>query len=217
MIKAKNDLIILLDGGHGWNTPGKRSPFPGDHDTTALFENEVNDAMVNKVSFGCFNHQVKTFLVSPEASDVSLQTRTERINSQVKKFKAQGLTPVVMSFHADAFSDPSVRGSRLYYQQILPGQGSDEIHRRAMSKKICDDLSITLDDCVGVGSVKVLPGNFHIIREIDCPGILIELAFMTNKKDLKILKSDAARNQWTENIVLFIVSQLAEFDFENNS
>ena len=217
MTETKNKLVLLLDGGHGWNTSGKRSPLPGEIDPTALFENEVNDAMVNKVSFGCFNHNVQTYIVAPEASDVSLKIRTDRINKKVNEFKSQGLTPVVISFHADAFSNPSVRGSRIYFQQILPQQYPAEVKRRKSSQKIAQILSMTLDDCVGIGAVKVIPGNYHIIREIDCPGILIELAFMTNTEDLKLLKSDQTRNQWCENIVLFIVHQLSDFDFENIS
>lgn len=205
------EFEVILDGGHGWNTPGKRSPFKTNDGRSLLRENEFNDAMVNKLSYAFWTHGIRTHIVSSESNDTPLNDRVTRANILLNKIKSRSNIPVFISIHADAYSlDESVNGSRIFYQQIVNGLTQLELNRRSLSKKFAEELSKSFNDCIDVKKAKPMPGNFKIIREVNCIAILIEHAFMTNKKDLQQLLSDFSRNQWTENTVLCTISKICE-------
>lgn len=196
-------LELILDGGHGWETPGKRSPFKDVDGKTVLRENEFADSMVNKISMACHFHHIKCHIVSPESADTPLGVRTSRANQIITASPHTNF--LLLSCHADAYPpDPRVSGSRIYYQNILSGLPGTEKTRRTKSHQLAVELSKVMGDCVGVASTKALPGNFHMTREVICQSLLLEFGFMTNKKDIQILCCDKSRNTWAENIVLWV-------------
>ncbi len=47
----------------------------------------------------------------------------------------------------------------------------------------------------------VLNRNLHILRNSNCPAIMIELGFLSNEKDAKILESEAGQNALARSIL----------------
>ena len=58
---AKSRSLVILDAGHGVDTPGKRSPVWKDG--TQLFEWEFNRSIVNRVSYFLELEGIKTHIL----------------------------------------------------------------------------------------------------------------------------------------------------------
>lgn len=85
--------MIILDNGHGINTPGKRSPFK-----PVLYEYEFNRDVVKRISNKLNQLHIKNTILVPEDEDVSLSTRVKRANSIYK----QHPDAILISIHANA-------------------------------------------------------------------------------------------------------------------
>ena len=91
------DITVILDNGHGYETPGKRSPkWP---DGTQLFEHEFNRDIVNRVAEQLDEAGIKYVILVPEKNDISLQERVKRAN---KIWKNTGKKWFGISIHANA-------------------------------------------------------------------------------------------------------------------
>lgn len=75
--------MILLDPGHGFNTPGKRSPLWPDG--SQLFEWEFSRDVVKRIERKLAVKEIPSRIIVPEAKDISLRTRVSRINALYAK------------------------------------------------------------------------------------------------------------------------------------
>lgn len=91
--------LVILDNGHGNNTPGKRSPkFEDGHQ---IFEYELNRRLVYAISEKLKHKDLSHIILVPELDDTSLQERVNRVNS-ICKNKPE-YNPVLISVHFNAF------------------------------------------------------------------------------------------------------------------
>ena len=70
--------VVILDGGHGVDCAGKRSPMWGDG--SQLFEWEFNRDIVRRIAAMLKADGVKFEILVPEDNDVSLPERCRRAN-----------------------------------------------------------------------------------------------------------------------------------------
>lgn len=180
-----NVVKIMLDAGHGYNTPGKRTP-----DGMREFEfNSVVAAYAKKFLEG---YQNVTVYFAHDASgkrDVPLQERTDNAN----RLKVN----VYVSVHANAYGQGwnTANGIETYVHPIIPAE------TRAIATKIHNQL-ISKTRMTNRG---VKNANFHVLRETDMNAVLVECGFMTNQSDASKLKSDAYRKLCAEAIVAGLV------------
>ena len=79
--------LIVLDAGHGMNTPGKRTPL--FEDGTFMHERAFNKAVVEHMQRLLASYDCTVIWVSPEDNDVSLNTRVSRANIHYNNFVKQ--------------------------------------------------------------------------------------------------------------------------------
>lgn len=92
---------------------------------------------------------------------------------------ARRLDPeLVISLHANASTNPSHNGAMVFYG---PGRADS---RRAATL-ILDELKTVVPG----NQNAVLPANLYILREVPYPAVLVELGFLTHRKDREILLS----------------------------
>ena len=187
-------MIPIIDTGHGYNTPGKRSDGFNDKDGYVILkENSVNEAIGNKLSLLFYNNCQEAYFISNEWRDISLQERVDREQKIYKKLKEPS---VFISIHADAFDvKNAAEGGRFFY------------HSDA-GRVIAEDLT---DYMRNYGyKIKLRPPmqkNFKVLKDTASPAVLFELGFMTTKSDLDLLMSDDFRNH-TANLLFNGISQL---------
>lgn len=182
-------MRIMLDAGHGLNTPGKRTP------DDSMREFQFNSAVADytKELLLCYEDVTVDFAHDPSGKiDISLLARTNTANS--KK------SVVYVSIHGNAAGNgwSSATGIETF---IHPTNNT------AISRKLANLVQKKLVLATGLRDRGVKTANFHVLREVDMPSILIEGGFMTNKTEAALMKSELYRRKFAS----ALASALAEF------
>lgn len=193
--------LIVLDAGHGMNTPGKRTPL--FEDGTFMHERAFNKAVVEHMQRLLASYDCTVIWVSPEDNDVSLNTRVSRANTHYNNFVKQhgdsNIKAAFVSIHANANTGTwgSANGIETLY---FPG--------RIDSLKFAQIVQQHMIEHTKLRDRGIKTGNFAVIRDIVCPSILCECGFMDYKPEAILLKSDNYRQTCAKAIVKGIVDYL---------
>ena len=178
-------MKILLDPGHGLNTPGKRSP-----DGTFL-EATYNREIAKRIVAELQNKGYDAELLVPEEEDISLNERVRRTNEHCQTLGKSNV--ILVSIHVNA-----------------AGNGSKWMNATGWSCYTSkgQTQSDKLAECLYQAAIKNFPGkrirtdysdndpdweeNFYILRHSLCPAVLTENFFMDGP-DLEFLKSEACK------------------------
>ena len=186
-------MKILIDNGHGLNTPGKRSP-----DGTFL-EATYNREIAKRIVAELQNKGYDAELLVPEEEDISLNERVRRVNAACS---ASSSCPaptghpnvILVSVHVNA-----------------AGNGSKWMNATGWSCYTCKGLteSDKLAECLYQAAIKNFPAkrirtdysdndpdweeNFYILRKSNCAAVLTENFFMDSHSDLEYLQSRSGK------------------------
>ncbi|WP_179289047.1 N-acetylmuramoyl-L-alanine amidase [Bacillus sp. 7894-2] len=166
-------LKVVIDAGHGYSTPGKRSPSPG-----VMKEYEFNRAVSLAMRDELKNYEgVEVKFTHSDSRDVPLSERTNSANA----WKAD----VFVSIHANAFNGKmgDHGGIDTFVFESKPAE----------AVKLANVVQKNLIKATGLRDRGVKSIDFHVLRETHMTAILIEHGFMDSKTDLPKLKSDAYR------------------------
>ncbi|MBM7690956.1 N-acetylmuramoyl-L-alanine amidase [Peribacillus deserti] len=181
-------MKIMLDAGHGYNTPGKRSP-------DGLKEYEFNRAVASYAKASLLTYQnVTVYFAHSDKNDVPLKQRTDFANSLE--------VDVYVSIHANATGNgvdwvDAAEGIETYVYTSKPKEAFE------LAKKV----QASLISKTGMKDRGVKTADFHVLRESHMTAILIECGFMTSRKDIKLLRSDFYRKACAEAIVKALAQQ----------
>lgn len=186
--------MIILDNGHGgmidgvYQTPGKRSPVWDDG--TQYFEGVGNREIVNKLHNLCKRFNIDSHILVPEQQDITLGERVRRVN-KIHKYDKDA---ILISIHSNAFSDSQANGFEIF---TSVGQTkSDEI-----AKVIHNKYLLKINNIKDRG---IKEENFYLLKNSNCPAILIETMFHTNYVECKRLMNEQ------DDIVLAIFDGILE-------
>jgi N-acetylmuramoyl-L-alanine amidase len=180
-------MKIMLDAGHGYETPGKRTP-------DGLREYEFNRTVADyaKKLLGQYEG-VEVVFSHSDKEDVKLAER-------VLKAKKEKVDAVV-SIHANAYGDGwnDSNGIETYV--------SDD--RMPFSElELASHIQNHLIRETGRRNRGVKRGNLYMTKVSDMiPSVLVECGFMTNKEEVALLKTDAYREKCAQAIVYGLVEQ----------
>lgn len=179
-------MKILIDNGHGHNTPGKRSP--DGQFLEAIFTRQLAKRIVADL----IDRGYDTERLTPEDEDIPLKDRVNRVNAICR---AEGIkNTILISIHVNAAGDGTqwhtATGWSCY---TCKGQTAS------------DTLATTLYQA----AIKNFPGrrirtdfsdgdsdweeNFYLLRNTWCPAVLTENFFMDSRSDLEYLQSRAGK------------------------
>lgn len=198
----RGDTLILIDNGHGNNTPGKRSP--DGKIVEATYTREIASNVVSGLRRLGYNAE----LLTPETYDVSLLERVHRVNV---KCNSHGKDNVIcVSIHCNAAGDGS-QWLKATGWEIWTSEGktdSDVLadHFVQMAKRHFEDQSIR--EWKKKDGERDKEKNFTILKSTMCPAVLTENFFMDNKNDVKYLKSQDGKNAIVRCHIDAIVSYL---------
>ena len=186
---------ILIDNGHGAETPGKQSP-DGSH-LEYKWCREVACMVCDLLQAEGYDAK----LLVPETRDISLNERCARANRYPKN------DTVLVSIHNNAYGKDgkwhNARGWR-----IFTTRGITEADRLAecIWKRAKEEFRYPLT--VGSYSNQELghdwENDFYILLHSYCPAVLVENFFQDNKDDVAYLKTDRAKAACAEVAVLGI-------------
>lgn len=172
-------MKVLIDNGHGENTPGKRSP------DGKLREYAYTREIADMVVYGLCKLGVDAERIVKENLDVSISERCKRVNTI---YKETGKQAILVSIHCNA-----------------AGSGTAWMSAKGWSVFVSDNASANskrLASCLGDGALKQgvairkqVPSllyweqNLAMCRDTNCPAVLTENFFQDNKEDVEYLLS----------------------------
>jgi N-acetylmuramoyl-L-alanine amidase len=179
-------MKIMLDAGHGYNTPGKRSP-------DGMREYEFNRTVANYAKQLLVNYKnVTVYFSHSDQEDVSLQQRTDKANRLN--------VDIFVSIHANAYGSGGwndVGGIETY---VYPS-------RPPLAYQLAQKVQRNLVLSTGLDNRGVRTADFHVLRETKMDAVLAECGFMTNRDEINLLRSETYRRTVAEAIVKALVDQ----------
>lgn len=169
-------MKILIDPGHGIDTPGKRSP-------DGLFlEYLWNRQVADLILEGLVSAGVDASLVVTETNDVTLRNRVNRVNTICNRVGASNV--LLVSIHANAAGNGSAwmnaRGWSCYTSKGKTKSDQvaeclyDAFEEEFQDRKIRKDMSDGDRDW---------EENFYVLQRSKCPAVLLENFFYDNREE----------------------------------
>lgn len=194
----KTNKLIIIDRGHGIDTPGKRSPIW--EDGTQLFEWEFNNDVATRIAHKLAAAGVRSRLLVTETKDISLSERCSRVNNICRMHGRENC--ILISIHANAgggtgfevFTSPGNTPADDYSTMII-----ESIKETFPNEKIRSDHSDGDAD---------KEARFYLLQKSQCPAILTENLFMDNEADCRKLMDNDFRERIADAHVTAIMKML---------
>lgn len=185
-------MRILIDNGHGINTPGKRSPLwkDGTHLSEWKWTREIALRIENELS----KKNVVAERIVPEKNDIPLWERCRRVNRVVAVAGAENC--LLLSLHVNASLDGYASGweTHTYLGQTVSDLYATLFWKEA-EKRLSGLFKMRGDHADGDPD---WDSNFAILRDTICPAVLTENLFMDNHEDCRFLLSEEGKQCITD-------------------
>ncbi|MCQ2219809.1 MAG: N-acetylmuramoyl-L-alanine amidase [Prevotella sp.] len=169
-------MKILIDPGHGIDTPGKRSP-------DGLFREYLwNRQVADLILEGLLSAGVDASLVVTETNDVTLRNRVNRVNTICNRVGASNV--LLVSIHANAAGNGSAwmnaKGWSCYTSKGKTKSDQvaeclyDAFEEEFQDRKIRKDMSDGDRDW---------EENFYVLQKSKCAAVLLENFFYDNREE----------------------------------
>ena len=157
-------MKVAIDAGHTGSDPGAIGP-------RGTRESDINlriaQILQSKLAArGCSTVMTRNGYNQPALDDLAL--RTTIANDQRCDY--------FVSIHCNAATSPLAHGFEVYYYN-----GSQAGAR--LAKKICRQLEKRLL----LANRGAKPANFQVLRETNCPAVIVECGFITNPTEERLL------------------------------
>ncbi|MBT2569142.1 SH3 domain-containing protein [Planococcus sp. ISL-110] len=162
-----NGITIVLDPGHGGNDGG----------TVGARKTKEKDLTLKTAEI--LSHHLKAAgaeVVTTRQSDTYVDLRKRVSESQ------QAGADAFISIHYDATDDSSVSGFTSYYQHDF-------------QKELAEYLNSGLGGKLSLRDRGVQHGNYLVLRENQLPAVLVELGFLSNFNEERVLTTNQFREQ----------------------
>ncbi|WP_304262500.1 N-acetylmuramoyl-L-alanine amidase family protein [Phascolarctobacterium succinatutens] len=163
--------IIALDAGHGGSDPGAiGSDGTKEKNITLAITKIVKEILEDKGAKVYMTRTTDVDVFGPNASDAEeLQARVnvgEKYNSDM-----------FVSLHINSSVNKNVGGFSTYY---YPKTDND--------LRLAQNIQNKLAANFGVDDLGVRQANFYVIKRISMPAVLVEMCFISNEKELTLMK-----------------------------
>lgn len=191
-------MKVLIDNGHGENTPGKCSP------DGRLREWSYTREIADKVVAGLRKLGIDAERIVKEDTDVPLSERCRRANAI---YKETGKKATLISIHCNAAGSGASWMNARGWSVFVSNNAS------ASSKKLATSLcevaeSMKLQVRRPAPKQPYWEQNLAICRDTNCPAILTENFFQDNKDDVEYLLSPAGKQAIVQIYVEGIIKYL---------
>lgn len=161
--RSMKGKVVVVDAGHGGNNTGARGVNSGilEKDYTLLFAKALKK---------CLEHKGVTVRMIRE-TDTSIDNKDRVL------WSIQQDPDIYLSIHLNSAGRSSVRGTSTYYKHVAYSSLSGSILHRLLDVK-------DLEEFGHVGSF-----NFQPVQPTEYPSCLVEVAFLSNAEDEKLILS----------------------------
>lgn len=194
-------MKILIDNGHGNNTPGKQSP-DGKLREYA-YAREIAKRLEKCLECKGYDAQ----RIVEEENDISLSVRCKRVNDICKKLGTKNV--LLVSIHNNAAgADGKWHTARGFSSHVsLNASNKSKLFAKylweeAISQGLKGNRSVPKDSYIAQ--------NLAICRDTNCPAVLTENLFQDNKEDVEFLLSEEGKQKIVDTHVNAIIKYIKE-------
>lgn len=182
--------VIVLDPGHGLNSKGIMDPGTTGVSSKNL-EKDINLDIVYKMRFLLESKGATVLLTHEGDKPINLYERAGVAN----KYN----TDLFISIHANASDNGALGGHMVYYYAPTedPLLGSQRSNRQSLAR----NLLSTLIQAGGLKDLGTRESNYVVLRETRCPSALVEVAFMSNPVEDRLLAQGGYRYRLATGLV----------------
>ncbi len=176
--KAVQGKVIVVDPGHGGSDSGAIGP-------DGIMEKNVTLAVSQKLATLLRANGAKVVMTRNTDRDVYAPNCTAREELQARVDVAEN-TPHASTFiciHANSFIHPSAHGTETFYY-----------YKSSRSHLLATDIQKALVQANHLSNRGVSTANFYVLKHNSIPSVLIELAFISNPKEEKLLNTPSFQN-----------------------
>lgn len=183
-------VVVMLDNGHGEDTPGKCSP------DKSIREYDYVRKVVKRIKKDLDDLGIENYIVVPETRDVKLRTRVSRANKREAEAAAEGKKAIFISVHLNAAKNGIWYTARGWSAWTSKG--------RTEGDKLADCLYEAAHEVLDPKKIKIRTdksdgdedweSNFTVVAETNAPAVLTENFFQDNKEDVAYLLSEEGMN-----------------------
>ncbi|SFL33200.1 N-acetylmuramoyl-L-alanine amidase [Gracilibacillus orientalis] len=156
---------VVIDPGHGGEDPGAIG-------ASGSYEKDFTLSLAKKISFLLEDEpQLEAYVTREEDVFLSAEAR-ERPN-----FANDIGADIYISLHGNTFTDPSVSGTESFYY-----------HKN--SKRLANIIHRHVSETTGFQNRGVKKENFFVLKDTSMPAVLLEIGYLTNPEEEKILLTE---------------------------
>ncbi len=201
IFNPENQVNIVIDPGHG-GIDG------GTGDVRDILEKDINLEVGLKLKKELLveNYNVIMTREKDESLEELSNIKTSRYRKDLDARKTiinENQPLAYVSIHVNASTKTSARGVKIYH---FPGS--------VEGQRLAENIKESIDEHLYKKYLKednlkseVLTENYYILRETKYPGVLIEIGFITNPEENKLMKS----KKYKEKIAYAIKKGIVEF------
>ena len=166
------DKIITLDPGHGGSDPGAIG-------ASGLKEKQITLEISMRVKELLEKEGAKVYMTRTTDKDVYAANASDRAELQARVNVAEKHnSDLFLSLHINSSVNKSVGGFSSYY---YPKTDNDLKIAKAIQDKFAKNF--------GVDNLGVRQANFYVVKRCSMPATLLEMCFISNPKEEKLMKS----------------------------
>lgn len=166
---------IVVDPGHGGDDTGAESPGDLTEKEVVLDVSLMTRDMLEELG-------AEVYMVRETDTYVSLDDRVD--------FATENNGDVFVSVHANAHPSSSIKGTETFYSS----------ERSPLDFHLASKLQDSLLNNLGTVNRGVKDRRFRVLRNATMPAALVEIAFLTNEEDEKLLRDDDFREKAAKGI-----------------
>ncbi len=191
-------MKVLIDNGHGAETPGKRSP------DGRLREYAYTREIAIRVARKLQQAGIDAVRIVPEETDVPLAERVDRAN---RAYTEAGKQAILVSIHCNAMGSGTEWMPARGWSVFVGGNASQ---KSKLLARTLAEVALSKKVKVRQPSPQLLywTADLYICRKTNCPAVLVENFFQDNREDVDLLLSEAGKQCVTDIMVEGIVNYL---------
>jgi len=185
MRKGTSIKTIVVDAGHGGKDPGTMSP-------RGVKEKDINLATARALRDMLIGAGYRVYMTRDRDVFIPLEGRT-----QYTKMKEADL---FVSVHVNANRSSALQGVEVYYARsgAAPRQScrSATLYMSSMVLKAAARM--------GINTRKVSGAGYYVLRNNICPAVLVEIGYLSNRYDERLLTTIAYQKQIAAAIMMAV-------------
>ncbi len=175
---------VIIDAGHGGEDGGAVG-------IDGTLEKDVNLSISEKIYDLLGLYGINVYMT--RSDDVSLHSENakkinkRKLSDMQNRVKQVTETPnaVLISIHQNYFPEENCRGAQVFF-------GKNNVQSRPLAESVLISLNKGLNDRY-IRDIKKVEDRVYLLKNVNCPAILVECGFLSNAKESELLMSDSYR------------------------